>query len=556
VRYGKATTHIAALFRSGRPVIGVCAAGILIRAVAPELGDKEREPPVLAVAEDGSAVVPLLGGHRGANELAGRIATTLGISPAVTTAGELRLGIALDSPPPGWTLAHDADPKPFMSALLDGERARLTLEAPAPWLEGAIETEADADLELLVTPRPVPCTTDRLVYHPAVLAIGVGCERGAAADELWDLVLTTLDHARLSAQAVAAVVSIELKMAEPALAATAARLGVPLRFFAAEELEAESGRVPNPSEYVRAATGTPSVAEASALRAAGPAGVLVAPKRKSERCTCAIARAPAVIDVARVGRARGRVSVVGIGPGDPGSRTVNAADRLRTADEIVGYRLYLDHVEDLTRDKPVRAFPLGAEIERCRYALDRAAGGRDVALVCSGDPGIFAMASLVVELAGSREAPGWDGVEIDVVPGVSAFQAAAAKVGAAVGHDFCCISLSDLLTPMSVIEQRLAAAAAGDFVVALYNPVSQRRRTALGRAREILLAHRPGETPVVLARDLGRTGESVRIVTLRELDSDLVDMLTVVLVGARASRLVPRPDGRNHVLTPRGYPVR
>jgi cobalt-precorrin 5A hydrolase/precorrin-3B C17-methyltransferase len=146
-------------------------------------------------------------------------------------------------------------------------------------------------------------------------------------------------------------------------------------------------------------------------------------------------------------------------------------------------------------------------------------------------------------------------VEIEVLPGVSAMQAAAARVGAAIGHDFCAISLSDHLTPMEVIERRLQAAADADFVIALYNPASQTRRAAIARAREILLAARPAETPVVLARNLGRPCENIRTVTLHELDADMVDMLTIVLVGASTSRQVRRRDGRDFVLTPRGYRV-
>jgi cobalt-precorrin 5A hydrolase/precorrin-3B C17-methyltransferase len=442
-----------------------------------------------------------------------------------------------------------------MSRILDGAPVRLSLEAPAPWLERGLTLAPDGQLELLVTPRAEASTGERLVYHPTVLALGVGCERDAAPEELADLISTTLAEAGLSSRAAACLVSIDLKMAEPAVHEAARRFGLPMRFFTAAALAAESYRVPNPSEHVRTATGTPSVAEAAALKAVGPAGRLVVQKRKGARCTCAIAISTEIIDVAGVGRPRGRLSVIGVGPGDRGSRTVAMAERLRRAEEVVGYGLYLDLVKDLTASALVTAFPLGAEAERCRHALARAAEGREVALVCSGDPGIFAMASLVVELAAGTPDPTWKRVEIEVLPGISAFQAAAARVGAAIGHDFCAISLSDLLTPMAVIEQRLLAAARGDFVVALYNPVSQRRRTALLRAREILLAERSVDTPVVLARDLGRPGETIRTLTLAELHVDMVDMLTVVIVGARASRLVPRLDGRDFVLTPRGYAV-
>jgi cobalt-precorrin 5A hydrolase/precorrin-3B C17-methyltransferase len=196
-------------------------------------------------------------------------------------------------------------------------------------------------------------------------------------------------------------------------------------------------------------------------------------------------------------------------------------------------------------------------------ALDLAAGGRDVALVCSGDAGIYAMATLVYELIdrGGNQASGnqasgnqdWPRVEIRGLPGVSAMQVAAARIGAPLGHDFCAISLSDLLTPWPVIERRLQAAAAGDFVIAFYNPVSQRRRSQLQAAKEILLRHRPAATPVVVARNLGRPGERVAVVALEALDIDAIDMLSLVIVGSSETRMVSRPDGGVWVYTPRGY---
>jgi cobalt-precorrin 5A hydrolase / precorrin-3B C17-methyltransferase len=179
-----------------------------------------------------------------------------------------------------------------------------------------------------------------------------------------------------------------------------------------------------------------------------------------------------------------------------------------------------------------------------------------VALVCSGDPGIYALATLVLELLDKAEDDAWSRVELVVCPGVSALQAAAALAGAPLGHDFCAISLSDLLTPMEVIERRVRAAAESDLVVALFNPVSARRREALVRARDILLERRSDDTSVVIARNVGRPEEQVRLVDLAELTPDLCDMLTIVLVGSSATRRTPRLHGPDWVYTPRGYEVR
>jgi len=226
---------------------------------------------------------------------------------------------------------------------------------------------------------------------------------------------------------------------------------------------------------------------------------------------------------------------------------------VRAATDLVGYQLYIDLLGPLTAGKTLHPYALGEEEARVRAALDLAAAGRQVALVCSGDPGIYAMAALVFELLDREPRPEWRRPEVTVVPGISALQAAAARAGAPLGHDFRAISLSDLLTPWPVIERRLRAAAEGDFVVALYNPVSRRRTTQLVRAVEILRGHRPAATPVVLARNLGREGESVTVIDLAALAPEAVDMLTVVLIGSSETRRVARGDGGAWVYTPRGY---
>jgi cobalt-precorrin 5A hydrolase/precorrin-3B C17-methyltransferase len=557
LRFEKAAAHVGRLFAEGQAVVGLCASGILIRAVAPHLADKRTEPPLVAVAEDGSAVVPLLGGHHGANDLAHRIAAALGVAAAVTTAGDNRFDVALDAPPPGWTLANPEDAKRVMARLLEGATTRLSVEAgDAAWLErSALPFAADGTVELLVTHRAVPGSSDRLVYHPPVLALGVGAEQGAPPEALEALALGLLAEHGFAPAAVAAVVSLDLKAAEPAVYALAERLGVPARFFPAGRLLEETERLSARSEVVFRETGCWGVAEGAALAAAGADGKLLAPKRKGERVTAAIAMAAQPLEAGTIGQPRGRLAVVGLGPGGRHWRTEEAERLVAEAEELVGYGLYLDLIGPTAEGKPRHAFPLGAEVERCRFALQRAAEGRNVALVCSGDPGIYALASLVFELLESGADPAWARVEVKVSPGVSALQAAAARAGAPLGHDFCAISLSDLLTPFEVILRRVEAAAAGDFVVAFYNPVSQRRREALVQAQAILLRHRPAGTPVMLARNLGRPEEQVRLVRLDELTPELCDMLTLVLVGSSESRRVPRLHGPDWVYTPRGYEV-
>ncbi len=546
------------LLATGQPIIGICAAGILIRKLAPFLDDKRQEPPVVAVAEDGSAVVPLLGGHHGANVLARAIGRILGVTPAITTAGDLRFGLALDEPPPGWRVGNPETAKRLMASLLAGEPVRIERDGSrleADWLK-ALPQDPRAQLAIRLTSRAVPYRANELVLHPAVIAVGLGCERGAPAEEAIQLARDCLAAVEIAPASVALVGSIALKAAEPAVHAVAEAFGAPARFFDAETLNAERHRLVNPSDVVFAETGCYGVAEGAALAAVGPEGRLLVPKRIAGRVTCAIAESPAILDPAVIGRPRGRLAIVGIGPGDAAGRTAGAEAALAAADAVVGYGLYLDLVAPLIAGKERHDFPLGEEKARARKALDLAAEGRRVALVSSGDAGIYAMASLVFELVETEHHAGWDRLEITGLPGVSAMQAAAAASGAPLGHDFCAISLSDLLTPWSAIEQRLEAAAAGDFVVALYNPVSERRRDQLSRAREILLRNRAATTPVVIARNLGRAGEAVRVVELDALGPDLVDMLTVVIVGSSQTRRIERPDGGAWVYTPRGYAMK
>jgi cobalt-precorrin 5A hydrolase/precorrin-3B C17-methyltransferase len=551
--YDRVVPLIAELFAAGRPIVGLCASGVLIRAVAPLIDDKTVEPPVVALAEDGSVAVPLLGGHRGANALARALADALGCVAAITTAGDLILGVALDEVPPGWHIANPERVKPVAAALLAGEPVSLVEEAGrADWLHaGSVSWAAAARRKIVVTHRAYPAETGALVFHPPVLALGIGCERFCPAEEIAELARASLAEAGLAAGAVGAIVSIELKADEPGIHALAQSLGVPARFFPAARLLAETPRLTRRSEAAFRATGCWGVAEGAALAAAGPAGALVVPRRQSRRATCAIARAPAALDALAIGRARGRLAIIGIGPGDPSWRTPEASALIEAAEDIVGYRLYLDLLGHAIAGKRRHDSAIGAETERVRFALDLAAAGGSVALVSSGDPGIYGLAGLVFELTHREARRDWSAVEIIVAPGVSAMQAAAARVGAPLGHDFCAISLSDLLTPWQQIRARIEAAAQADFVIALYNPRSARRPGHLAEAAQILLAHRPPETPAVIARNLGRAGETHQILRLDELSGAAADMLSLILIGSSQTRFLAGDPPR--IYTPRGY---
>jgi len=553
--------HLQQTFSTGHVIIGVCASGILIRALAPLLSGKWQDAAVIAVDESGDTFIPLLGGHHGGNRLARDLADRLGGFAAITTPGDAMLGLALDEPPAGWKLGTPDTVKPATAALLAGASARLEIEAgSAAWLtNSAIAQSDDGSVVITATARATDesDTSDAgpetaITYHPPVLALGVGCERGCPVDDLYDLVMETLAGQCLSPKAIACVSSIDLKADEAAVHELANRLGVPARFFDAATLEAEADRLVSPSDIVFAETGCHGVAEGAALAAVGATGKLIVPKHKTKKSTCAVTLSQDDIIPENIGTAQGRLSIVGIGPGQIGWRSPEATALIVRATDIVGYQMYLDLLGPLIDGKHCHHSDLGAEEARARHALELAATGKDVALIGSGDAGIYALATLVFELLDREDRTDWNRVAVQVSPGISALQAAAARIGAPLGHDFCAISLSDLLTPREDILRRLKSAAEGDFVIAFYNPVSKRRRDLLAKARDILLEHRNDDTPVVLGRQLGRPDEEITVVPLSKLEVDMVDMLTTVLVGSSNSRHITR--GENEwVYTPRGY---
>jgi len=246
----------------------------------------------------------------------------------------------------------------------------------------------------------------------------------------------------------------------------------------------------------------------------------------------------------------GSVSVVGLGPAGAGWLTPEARGALAAADDLVGYTTYVDRVPPRTGQRRHDS-DNKVESERAEFALDLARQGRQVAVVSSGDPGVFAMASAVLEVASEER---YSGVPVRVVPGMTAAHAAAARAGAPLGHDYATISLSDRLKPWEVVAERLAAAAAADLVLVLYNPASRSRTWQVGRTRDLLLEHRAPDTPVVVARDVGGPEESVRVVHLTDLDPAVVDMRTLLIIGSSQTRAVTRADGREVVWTPRRYP--
>ena len=238
-----------------------------------------------------------------------------------------------------------------------------------------------------------------------------------------------------------------------------------------------------------------------------------------------------------------KLYVVGLGPGNPSQMTAQAREALAAADVLCGYTVYIDQVSPLYPDKPVLTTPMRREIDRCRMALERASAGETVAMVCSGDAGVYGMACLILELAEA-----YPPVDVEIVPGVTAALSGAAVLGAPLSHDFCVISLSDLLTPWDQIARRLQAAAEGNFCIALYNPASRKRADYLQKACDILLAVRRPDTVCGWVRNIGREGQTSRILTLDALRGETLDMFCTVFIGNDATRVL---NGK--MVTPRGY---
>jgi cobalt-precorrin 5A hydrolase/precorrin-3B C17-methyltransferase len=520
---------VRSAFAECEQLVCFLATGAVVRLIAPLLGDKRTDPGVVCVDEGGRFAVSLVGGHGGgANELAVEVGELLAAQPVVTTATDAVGVPGLD------TLGFpvEGDVAGVSRALLDGEP--VALDAELAWPLPPLRVSNSGSYVVRVTDRAVEPGEREVVLRPPSLVVGVGASKGAPVNEVLGLVYDALREAGLSVGNIAELATVDAKGEEPGIVQAAQRLRVPLVTYSAEELAAVE--VPNPSDAPLAAVGTPSVAEAAALVGGGE---LLVPKRKSERAdgqpamaTCAVVR--------RV--ARGRLAVVGLGPGARDLLTPRAKAELRRAAVLVGLDQYVDQIRDLLRPGTlVLESGLGAEEERARTAVAEARKGQAVALIGSGDAGVYAMASPALAEAS-------DDIDVVGVPGVTAALAASAILGAPLGHDHVSISLSDLHTPWEVIERRVRAAAEADIVVTFYNPRSRGRDWQLPKALAILAEHREPTTPVGVVRNASRPDESSRLTTLAALDPAWVDMMTVVTVGNTATR-----DIAGRMVTPRGY---
>jgi cobalt-precorrin 5A hydrolase/precorrin-3B C17-methyltransferase len=587
------------------------ATGAVVRLIAPLLRDKAVDPAVVVVDEGGRFVISLCGGHQGgADALARTVSQYLQATPVLTGAANQGAIAPIDTlgQPWGWTRG-EGDWTGLSSVLARGGTVQVIQEAGSDLWQQALPADhpfqfgwpdspavparssssaaspLTADASLSTDPAPqgrlwispiqrqfaVAAALPKAQWHPRVLWVGLGCERGTDPALMeWAIAQACQTH-HLAPGAIAGVASLDLKGDEVGLVALCQDRHWPLVCFSAEALRSIS--VPTPSDVVAQAVGTPSVAEAAAIAAARQYGTGTdrdtpapdtAPDTVPDAAAClrmtkqvyrhpdypgAVTLAIAQAEREYVGRL-GHLALVGTGPGNLAQITPAAQAAITQADVVVGYRLYVDLVRPLLRPgQVVEALPITQEQQRADRAIALARQGLSVAVISSGDCGIYAMAGLVLE---TLQAQGWDGnaPQVTSYPGISALQAAAARVGAPLMHDFCAISLSDLLTPWAVIDQRLQAAAAADFVVALYNPKSQTRTQQIAIAQGYFAQHRSPETPVALVRAAYRPEEHITLTTVADMLHHPIDMLTTVIIGNRSTRLY-----QGKIITPRGYEV-
>ncbi|QVL37252.1 cobalamin biosynthesis protein [Aminirod propionatiphilus] len=510
--------------------IAVGAAAILIRGAAPLLSDKAADPALIVVPEDGAFVLPLLGSHlAGGLDLARRCAQILDAPCLPTTATDRRNVTAPDlfASRLGWPLLGKRALTELNGRLADGGKLSCFVDPdldglpPLPWGYSLVETADKA--QLLISWKKISLSAAQCQIVPPLITAGMGCRPGTTGEALLEALEKGLETLGLRREALCRVATIDRRASDSSFAAGTASWGLSLVTLTGEEIGAVEG-VFSPSA-ARRHLGLPGVAEPCAARF----GRLLAPRSTFGGITVAFAAARPVF--------RGKLAVVGTGPGNGRFLTAEARDVLEGAQVLVGYGPYLDRLPQALKErKELRRFTMGEEEERVRLALDLSRKGYDTALVSGGDPVLFGMAGLVLNLAGDKE--------IRIVPGISAVQAAAALLGAPYTNGLSCISLSDYLQPWPDVIRALEGAAAGGLAVALYNPVRRGLEEKLAEVARIFA----DRVFLVAVRNVGRDDESLRSIPLEELHADVIDMTTLLFLPPRGAQW-----RGNRLIDSRGY---
>ncbi len=563
---GSLKDYLASIWSQNNAFIFSLATGAVVRLIAPLLQDKLNDPAIIVIDATGNFVISLCSGHQGgADQLTRLIAHQLNATPIITGAANgLNLpGIDILGFPFGWGKGQ-GNWTEVSSLIARGETVQVIQEVGSTLWQNNLPKNHPlyfgfSDVNETINPQGriwISATERRFAnesnfpkvqWHPRVLWVGIGCIRGTSQNLIERAINQVFQQYHLAINAIAGLATIELKADEIGLIAYCRDKQFPLKIFSADTLKIIE--VPNPSSIVQQEVGTPSVAEASAIAAANSdVNFLLVSKQiiKSEdegSVTIAIAQS----NREYTGK-KGTLYLVGTGPGNLNQLTPAAKTAITDADVIIGYSLYLDLIKPLQcPGQIIEALPITQEKQRATRAIELAQWGLTVAVVSSGDCGIYGMAGLVLE---ELKKQGWDGQNpsVEVVPGITALQATASRVGAPLMHDFCAISLSDLLTPWEVIKKRLEAAAMADFVTAIYNPRSQTRTQQIIHTQKVFLQYRDSQTPVALVRSAYREDEEITLTSLEKMLDFTIDMLTTVIIGNSSTY-----RHNNWIITPRGY---
>ena len=552
------------IFSRYRYLVLVMAAGIAVRLIASELRDKRKDPGVVVVDDAGSFSVSLLSGHiGGANQLARKIASLIGAQPVITTASEAGQTIAVDllGREFGWELEDNRSVTAVSTALVNGEPVGIYQDAgeknwwpkikPLPdnvriftTIEALTRSNSQAGLvvtdQILDNEHQALLPHHTVIYHPRSLVVGIGCNQGTQCAEIEEAVSRVFSEHSLSIKSIRNIATITLKKNETGLLEFARKYRLPVEYFDKDTL-CKVNFPSSPSAAALRHVGTPAVCESAALLSSGSDSLIVAKVSYNRAVTIAVARFAFNGEREK----RGKLFLVGIGPGDPEHMTFKAREAIDRSEVVIGYKTYIKLIEPFLHQKEVIATGMGAEIERVKTAISLAKKGKIVSLVSSGDTGIYGMAGLVGEIL--RQQPGED-FEIGVIPGIPLLAAGAALLGAPISGDFVTISLSDYLVPWEEITLRLKLAAQGNFVIVIYNPKSKSRKRQLAEARKIILQHRPPSTPVGIVTNAYRQKQEVVITDLEHMFDYEIGMNTTIIIGNSATFTLAR-----WMVTPRGY---
>lgn len=547
--FSSLSKHLRSLQKEKCHIIAICSIGIIIRSLDSNFLPKKDGYPIVALSPDGKYAIPLLESHSGGNKLALELANIVNCKAVITTLSDAKLEIALDDPPKGYILNPKCNYKGFISRLLkEGSVNKLPRLS---WLrKSKIELSDKSELKIESSIYVESFNKDTtLLYHPQKLVIGVGSISGARTNVLYKFIMQILQDNNLSIHSISAIATIDIKRNEKAINQLGKKLKKPILYYSSTELESVSHQLLSPSEYVYDTVGSHGVAEPAALLAAGEGSKIIVAKQKISEATCSIVCSRRIKDFSLI--EEGVLSIIGLGPGDENWRTHEVENIIKKSTHLVGFSGYLNQIRK-TKNKKFFPYEIGQEEDRAKKAMELASQGKSVALVCSGDPGIYAMGSVVFELI-DKGGKKYKDININITPSISAFQAASARVGAPFGNDFCIISLSNLLTPEEVIMNRLYSALTADFVIGIYNPSSRKRKKFFLVALEKIKKNRSGDTPIVIARDIGRKKEKIRCIKLRDIDPNEIDMFTMLIIGSRSTKEYEAADLSKRVYTPRGY---